>query len=353
MIAISIVDKSGQRVSFQATRGQRLLQAGLAAGIGLPHECASGTCGNCKATIVSGDVCRLWPEAPGAKVCRSASETLLCQSAAHGDVDLTLRSAFTQPCDPPCGETAGKISRTRMLTPDISLFAVTLEKPISYKPGQFVLLSGLGIEGPRAYSMTQYPPQNKKLNLLIRKDVTGSFTGALFAAPSVSRDVTVFGPLGRATFSCDEDRPFVAIAGGSGIAGILAILDHALAGDHFSRHPSHLLFGLRDETSSYLLDELSSAAAKADGKLKITIAFSNAACSVDLPQRYPFLEFTEGLLHDVVRSRFSLDGGTDIHEMKNPLFFVAGPPVMVNATMRVLVTECKISPAEIRYDRFG
>ncbi len=37
----------------------------------------------------------------------------------------------------------------------------------------------------------------------------------------------------------------------------------------------------------------------------------------------------------------------------NPVFFVAGPPVMVNATMRMLVAECKVSPAEIRYDRFG
>src|SRR5260221_56561 len=133
MIAIDIADKNGKHASFQAARGQRLLQAGLAAGIGLPHECATGTCGNCKATIVSGDVERLWPDAPGAKVCRNANETLLCQSSARGPVELTLRSPFTQPCDPPCGTTAGKISRTHMLTPDISLFAVTLQKPISAK----------------------------------------------------------------------------------------------------------------------------------------------------------------------------------------------------------------------------
>jgi toluene monooxygenase electron transfer component len=295
----------------------------------------------------------LWPEAPGSKVCRNVNETLLCQSAADGPVDLALRSTFTQPCDPPCGVTAGKISRTHMLTPDISLFAVTLEKPVSYRPGQFVLLSGMGIDGPRAYSMTQYPPQNKKLNFLIRKDATGSFTGALFGAPSVPRDVTVFGPLGRATFSSDEDRPIVMIAGGSGIAGILAILDHAMAEDHFSRHPSQVFFGLRDASSSYLLDELSSAASRAKGKLKVTIAFSDAPCPEEFVTRYPSLEFAEGFLHDIVRSRFGADGSPALQDMKNPLFFVAGPPLMVNATMRVLVADCKISPTEIRYDRFG
>ncbi len=352
MIAVSVADKDGVRASFKAARGQRLLQAGLAAGVGLPHECATGTCGNCKATIISGDVERLWPEAPGAKVCRNANETLLCQSAGRGPVELALRSAFVRPCHPLCRATEGKISRTHVLTPDISLFAVTLREPVSYRPGQFVLLSGLGIDGPRAYSMTQYPPQTKKLNFLIRKDATGSFTNSLFGAPSVPRDVTVFGPLGRATFSCDEDRPFIAIAGGSGIAGVLAILDHALAENHFSNYPSQVLFGLRDAASSYLLAELSSAAARAKGNLKVTVAFSNEPCPAEFQARYPALEFTDGFLHDVVRSRFGI-GGTSVLDMQNPLFFVAGPPLMVNATMRTLVTECKISPKEIRYDRFG
>ncbi|WP_029584222.1 2Fe-2S iron-sulfur cluster binding domain-containing protein [Bradyrhizobium sp. URHD0069] len=353
MITIDISDKNGVLASFPAASGQRLLQAGLAAGLGLPHECATGTCGNCKATVVSGEVRRLWPNAPGAKVCRNPAETLLCQSAADGPVALTLRAAFTPPCDPPCAVMRGTLSRTRVLTPEISSFTVTLDDPIAYKPGQFVLISGLDVNGPRAYSMTEHQPQKSELSFLIRKDPAGAFTGALFNDSSTSHEVSVFGPLGRATFSSDEDRPFIAIAGGSGIAGVLAILDHALAKDHFEKHPSHIFFGLRDAESGYLLDELSSAVVRSERRLRVTVAFSNVPCSAELAARYPSLDFAGGFVHDVVRASFDAGSSSGLAQMKSPLFFVAGPPIMVNATLRVLVAERRISPTEIRYDRFG
>jgi toluene monooxygenase electron transfer component len=34
---------------FEVEQGARMLYAGLAAGISLPYECGSGTCGTCKA----------------------------------------------------------------------------------------------------------------------------------------------------------------------------------------------------------------------------------------------------------------------------------------------------------------
>ena len=39
--------------------------AGLKAGFPLPYECASGTCGACRASLVSGEVRELWARAPG------------------------------------------------------------------------------------------------------------------------------------------------------------------------------------------------------------------------------------------------------------------------------------------------
>lgn len=353
MIPVAISDRNGERASFSAAQGQRLLQAGLAVGLGLPHECASGTCGNCKATLLSGDVRRLWPQAPGARVCRDPAEFLLCQTAADGPVEFALRSLFIAPYAHAPAEMGGTISCTRALTPEIATFRVTLDQPMPYSPGQFVLLSGLGVDGPRAYSMTQHEPGAMHLDLLIRKDASGAFTQALFDNLAASHEVRVFGPLGRATFACDEDRPFIAMAGGSGIAGILSILHHAEAADHFAKHSSHVFFGLRDSASSYLLEELSAAVARSQGKLAVTIAFSTAPCGEEFAGAYPFLNFTDGFVHDVVRARLLDDGAAGLRAAQKPVWFVAGPPVMVNATMRVLITEGKISPMEIRYDRFG
>ena len=41
---------------FEAEPGARILYAGLAAGINLPYECGSGTCGTCKARLVAGEI---------------------------------------------------------------------------------------------------------------------------------------------------------------------------------------------------------------------------------------------------------------------------------------------------------
>ena len=45
---------------IDALAGERLLYCGLRHGICLPYECASGTCGTCKAKLISGEVYSCW-----------------------------------------------------------------------------------------------------------------------------------------------------------------------------------------------------------------------------------------------------------------------------------------------------
>lgn len=350
MMLVEVIDRKGEPAAFTVEPGQRILHAGLMKGIGLPHECGTGTCGNCKASIVTGTVNNLWPQAPGARVCRRAGEVLLCQSAATSALQVKLSSAFLAPYQPPCAIRSGRLTLKRMLTPDVGLFDVAIDEPIKYLPGQFVLLSVLGIEGPRAYSMISHQPDEARLSLLIRRSQDGKFTSHIFNG-KCDEDVEVFGPLGRATFTSAEQRPFVAIGGGSGIAGMLAIIRHALADDHFAQHPSHLFFGLRHPDASYLLDELSEFVQTSSGQLQVTVAFSDDANAEAIAARYPLLQFAFGLVHEIAGDHIRKAVKTD--SAQKPLFFVGGPPPMVDATMRTLITQCKISPTEIRYDRFG
>ncbi|WJR75863.1 2Fe-2S iron-sulfur cluster binding domain-containing protein [Bradyrhizobium sp. NP1] len=352
MIPIEVVDRGGRRATFVVEEGQRLLHAGLMAGIGLPHECATGTCGNCKASVVAGDALHLWPAAPGAKVCRRPGDVLLCQTAARSPLELALPSAFIPPCQPSCSRKRGRLVSTHMLTPEVGLFEVELSEPVAYKPGQFVLLSGLGVREPRAYSMTHHEPEETRLRFLIRRSPGGGFTTRLFEASS-GDEVDVFGPLGRATFDCDERRPFVGVAGGSGIAGIMSIIRHSLERDHFREHPSRLFFGLRDADGSYLLDDLADIVERSGTRLRVTIVFSDAQCSPGLAAKTPLLDFRQGFVHDVARECLLKGEMPELRDKHPPVFFVGGPPLMVNATMRALISDCKISPTEIRYDRFG
>ncbi|MFL1874778.1 2Fe-2S iron-sulfur cluster-binding protein [Hansschlegelia beijingensis] len=348
MIAVRVEDRAGACASFAARPGERLLHAGLSAGLGLPYECATGTCGGCKATVTEGEVRSLWSAAPGRRVCRRPGEILMCQSAVASEtLALKLPTAFREAGEPASGVRVGRISGFRHLTREIGTFSVELDAPLRHVPGQFALISAPGVEGPRAYSMTSAPSSNPRLDFLARLSEPGGLTPLLFSSALDGCEVNVFGPLGRATLRPDDDRPFLAIAGGSGIAGMLSIVEAALAGGHFGRRPSRLVFGLRKPEGAFLLDELADVVRRSQGGLRVTVAFSDEPPGPGFAADFSDLEAAQGLAHEVVRADLSAIAA------ERPIVFVAGPPPMVDATMRMLVMEAKVSPAEIRFDRFG
>lgn len=52
---ITVQNKNGE-LAFDCGGRETILYAGLRQGINLPFECATGTCGTCRARVVSGDV---------------------------------------------------------------------------------------------------------------------------------------------------------------------------------------------------------------------------------------------------------------------------------------------------------
>src|SRR5215207_4862714 len=68
---------------FECAAGEKILHGALRSGVELPYECATGTCGTCKATLVSGRHESHWPEAPGHRYLKNTAEFLTCQSVAH------------------------------------------------------------------------------------------------------------------------------------------------------------------------------------------------------------------------------------------------------------------------------
>jgi toluene monooxygenase electron transfer component len=350
MTRVSVVDGAGARAEFAALPGGPVLLAGLAAGHGLPHECATGTCGSCRATVLEGVVEPLWPDAPGRKACRSASDVLLCQTAVAGEAAaFSVRSAFRPAPSPSPGWAVGRLSRLAALSDDVATFRVEADRPLPYAAGQFVLLTLPGVAGARAYSMIRRHAPGAALEFLIRRAPGGALTGRLFDA-GAGTDVSVglFGPLGRATLSPDERRPLCLIAGGSGIAGILAVLEEAEASGLWRERPGRLWFGLRRPEGAYLLDELAGFADRSGGALSITVAFSDAPADDGPTARRPALRFEAGLVHEVAAA----DCGA-LPPPAEAIWFVAGPPPLVDAAMRRLVVERRIDPRDIRYDRFG
>jgi ferredoxin len=46
--------------TFRCPRDELILDAGLEAGIGLPHNCRGGACGTCKSQVLEGEVDHGW-----------------------------------------------------------------------------------------------------------------------------------------------------------------------------------------------------------------------------------------------------------------------------------------------------
>ena len=84
------VNARNRGYEFDALPGERILYAGLRAGIDLPYECATGTCGTCKAKLVSGRVDRPLARRARQEATEAAGERVPHVPVRGADEALTL-----------------------------------------------------------------------------------------------------------------------------------------------------------------------------------------------------------------------------------------------------------------------
>jgi toluene monooxygenase electron transfer component len=332
---------------FDAAPADKILYAGLRLGITLPYECGSGTCGTCKARLLSGEIQDGWPEAPGRKVLKSADEFLMCQCSALGDVSVEVAS-FVQEAEPGvCLPAAvkGRIRDTLMLTHDVMQLDIDLATPIEFEAGQFVLIEVPGVVGFRGWSMVNYDRQPKMLRFVVKKKPGGALSDWLFSRPSVGTEVDVFGPLGSATFAPTLAKDILCIAGGSGIAGMMSILARAAGEGYFSDYSGDVFFGVRSMKDAFYLDEFSALREQCGEKLSITIALSEEPASASAQIDHPLLAFDTGFVHEAAGRKMK-------GRLQGVRAYLAGPPPAVDASIRMLLMS-RVSTDNIRYDKFS
>lgn len=333
------VNARNRAFQFEAAPGEKILYAGLRAQAGLPYECATGTCGTCKAKLVDGRIEDAWPEAPGRKFIKpERGEFLMCQCAAQTDLSIEVAS-FVYPADPgacPVGARAGTLRGMRALTHDVSAFDVELDAPCEFEAGQFMALGAPGVRGMRGYSMVNYDQRAKRLTFVVKKKPGGGFSEWLFSDRAAGARVEMVGPLGKATFDPDLAKNILCIAGGSGIAGMMSILARAAAAEYFERHKVWVFFGVRTLRDAFFLKELA-----AYPQAQITIALSE-----EDPPANTSLRFERGLVHEVAKRHMA-------GKYQNVRAYLAGPPPAVEAAIRVLLLEAKLTADCIRYDKFS
>lgn len=343
------VNARNRAYQFEATPGEKILYAGLRAGTDLPYECGTGTCGTCKARLIEGKVADAWPDAPGRKFVKPVQgEFLMCQCAAEGDVTIEVAS-FVYAMDPGACQLAtlsGRVAAVRPLTHDVTAIDVALEAPVDFDAGQFMAVSAPGVPGMRGYSMVNFARRAQTLEFVIKRKAGGGFSEWLFSGRAAGAPLELVGPLGKATFYPSLARNILCIAGGSGIAGMMSILARACQERYFEQYQGHVYFGVRTMRDAFYLDELSAFRAGFPDRLAVTIALSDEDVPASAAAGHPLLRFERGFVHEVAKRDMA-------GKYQNTRAYLAGPPPAVDAAIRVLLLEAKLTADNIRYDKFS
>ncbi|OPX05339.1 2Fe-2S iron-sulfur cluster binding domain-containing protein [Mycobacterium sp. AT1] len=335
---------TGHGTTVEAQPGETVLRAGLRAGLPLPYECASGGCGSCRAQLVEGTVTTLWEQAGGLseRDRRRGNRVLMCQSVPAGPCTINApRVSIPEGVDEPTPQRHGaRLVGRQLLTADTALFTLGVEAPVQYLPGQFMLLeSPTGVR--RAYSMAHPVRDPSTVEFVIRAKPGGAASKWLFSDMSVGDPLVAEGPYGRAYARPHSARPVLCVAGGTGLAPILAITEHLLTA---ARPPSlHLYVGARTDTDIVLLDRLARLH-DMGAELALSVEHPTLSAEALSPGNHRFSPVRIGRVIDHVADDWPALQGHDI--------YLAGPAGMVDAALRALVRGAAAPADRVFFDRF-
>ncbi len=246
---------------FAVGRDETILEAALRNEIWLPHACRGGSCGTCRAVIVSGTVSYDSGSPPGMPQAALSAEALLCCAKPLGNVTLDVAELAARPL-PALFRRPARVVEIAKPAPDVAI--VTLKPPppaaIRYRPGQYICV--VGLDGRlHPFSIANAPRADGTLELHIGRAANGRFTSYVHDQLR-PRDIVRFeGPFGDFGFSANAARPAILLAGGTGIAPIIAMLE-SLSQTGNTR-VLHLYWGSRHRAGFYALGTLASHGAHA------------------------------------------------------------------------------------------
>jgi CDP-4-dehydro-6-deoxyglucose reductase len=307
--------KSGNQ--FDVDESETVLDAALRSGYVISYSCRSGSCGSCKARIVSGSVD--YGDYSGNVLTESDHEqgfALLCQ--AHPLEDLVVDAREVTVAEGieikllPC-----RVTRLQRLNHDVMGVSLKLpqNKQFNYLAGQYIDIL-LRDGRRRSFSIANTPRPDGDLQLHVRLVPGGFFTHQIFNTMK-KRDLLRFeGPLGTFFLRQDSDRPVILMAGGTGFAPIKAIIEQAI--ERNIERPMHLFWGVRSEADLYM-DDLARQWSDQHPHILYTPVLSEAGPE---PVRVTQARNT-GWVHDAVVERYP---DLSRHEV-----YMSGPPPMIDA----------------------
>jgi len=316
------------------TSKETLLHGALRHGLSLPYSCKVGGCGTCKCRLIEGTVRELTDTSYLLTKQELRDNVILaCQSAPRSDVVVEFAGWQGSARD-----VAGRIAAVKPLTHDISEVTVALDEAVSFEAGQYARVQAASTDIPaRCYSFAhRCPPRGAtRISFFVRAIEGGRMSSWLVDAAHVGHDVTVTGSLGDFSLR-DDDRPAVFVAGGSGLAPVLAVLEQAVADDaRVVNRTAVLLFGVRAQRDLYATDRIAAVQAAWRGRFVFEPVLSAEPEASDWTG-------LRGLVPERVAH----------HAVPEASGYLCGPPPMVDAAVAQM-EHAGLALHRIHFDRFA
>lgn len=328
-------------VVYDSDSDDTLLRAALRAGIEFPYECNSGGCGSCKFELISGELEELWPNASGlsARDIRK-NRKLACQCKPHSDCEIKVHVTHQSTVESPEPrrmklEFVEKI----MLTKDMSEFIFRADIATSFLPGQFALFTLPGVEGDRAYSMSNIANEQGEWRFIIKRMTEGKGSAFMFNRLVSGDKLDMDGPYGLAFLRDEPKRDIICIGGGSGLSPMVSIVRGIDADPVYNNTQVHLFYG-GQSPRDICTPEIFKTLKNMEGNFTLYSATSDAGLSAQ--------QGWEGdvcYIHELVEQKFGAD-------MSNYEFYFCGPPPMTQAIQRMLMLDHQVPFEQLHFDRF-
>jgi CDP-4-dehydro-6-deoxyglucose reductase len=228
-----------------------LLEAALRAGLSLDYGCSAGSCGKCKARVVSGEVHRLrHSDYAFSAAEKAAGVVLMCCHTAATDLVIEAREAHGA-ADMPLQTIDARVKAVSPMGEDMRLLHLQTPRSnrLRFLAGQSVRLA-LGAGAAASFPVASCPCDERNLHFHVRRRAAEAFAERVFAGLKDVDTVRVEGPRGEFVLDEDSTRPLVFVAFDTGFAPVKSLIEHAMALD--ASESLHLYWIAGGEGGHYL-----------------------------------------------------------------------------------------------------
>ena len=253
----TIAFSDGVEQELAVEPGQSVIEAAIAAEAPVLFQCSTGSCGSCIAHLDAGDADHI----AGASASLLPSERaegfrLLCVTEARGECRFSVKYDSAAGLGRPV-EAKAFVNAVERIASDVMRLEMELAEGfwMDFRPGQFIQVKVPGTEVFRSYSMATTAADLPKIELLIRILPGGVMSDWLVNRAAVDDVLDVSGPYGQFFLKEKVRAPHVMIAGGTGLAPMLSMIDALRAAP--GRKPRVLLsFGCQTPEGLFARDAL-------------------------------------------------------------------------------------------------